>query len=126
MLKKDLLLELWKMTRNRSSAWYRGVAQYAVELVENIEADEITSISEEMLLSGAQDWAQYSWGGCSLIYNRDIAERLCTPSEFKRTRGGELNPNSKEQWLDTQARALYQACILIKCEISRPTNEESR
>ena len=124
MLKKDLLIELWKMTRNRRTAWGRGVALYAVELVESIETEEITSISEKMLLNGAQGWAQYSEGGCTLIYDGDIAERLCTPSELKRTKGGEFAPNKQEEWLDVQARALYQAYILIKRELERPINEE--
>ena len=61
------------------------------------------------LLNGAADWSQYSWGGCSLIYDSDIAERLCSPSELKKTRNGERRPNSREEWLDTQARALFQA-----------------
>ena len=61
------------------------------------------------LLNGAADWSQYSWGGCSLIYDSDIAERLCSPSELKKTRNGERRPNSREEWLDTQTRALFQA-----------------
>ena len=61
------------------------------------------------LLNGAADWSQYSWGGCSLIYDGDIAERLCCPSELKKTRNGERRPNSREEWLDVQARALFQA-----------------
>ena len=64
-------------------------------------------------MNGASSWDQYSWGGCSLIYNSDIAERLCTPSELKQTRNGERKPNANEEWLDTQARALYQASAAI-------------
>ena len=60
-------------------------------------------------LDGAADWSQYSWGSCSLIYDSDIAERLCCPSELKKTRNGERRPNSREEWLDVQARALRQA-----------------
>ena len=66
-----------------------------------------------VLLNGAESWSQYSWGGCSLCYDGDIAKRLCTPSELKRTRSGECRPNSREEWLDTQARALIQAANLI-------------
>ena len=66
-------------------------------------------ISSAALLNGAKDWSQYSWGGCSLIYDPDIASRLCCPSELKKTRNGERRPNSREEWLDVQARALYQA-----------------
>lgn len=102
------------------SAWNRGVKSYAVdlldELAENIQGGYIDpedldspALLKKTLLNGAADWAQYSWGGSSLIYDGDIAERLCTPSELKRKRGGDLQPNSRENWLDVQARALYQA-----------------
>ena len=102
------------------SAWNRGVKSYAVdlldELTENIQGGYIDpkdldspALLKKTLLNGAADWAQYSWGGSSLIYDGDIAERLCTPSELKRKRGGDLQPNSRENWLDVQARALYQA-----------------
>lgn len=92
------------------SAWSKGVKAYALELVEELET--IPSCRAE-LLNGAKDWKEYSWGGCSLIYNCDICERLCTESEKKRKKGGILKPNSREDWLDVQARALFQACGLI-------------
>lgn len=95
-------------SRKNRSAWEKGVNEYALELIENIDDNETPT--EEMLLDGARTWSQFSWGGCSLIYNEDIAERLCCPSELKRTRNGERKPNSREEWLDTQARALNQAC----------------
>ena len=102
------------------SAWSRGVKSYAVdlldELTENIQGGyidpedlESLALLKKALLNGAADWNQYSWGGCSLICDGDIASRLCTPSELKRKRGGDLQPNSRETWLDVQARALYQA-----------------
>ena len=107
------------------SAWDQGKKAYAMELLENLEeginggcidpADlESPKLLKKAMLNGAADWAQYSWGGCSLIYDGDIAERLCTPSEYKRKRGGDLQPNSRESWLDVQARALSQAanCII--------------
>ena len=65
-----------------------------------------------MMLNGAVDWSAYSWGGSSLVYNQDIAERLCSPSGLKRVtnkNGLRDYPNSREHWLDVQARALYQA-----------------
>lgn len=104
--------------RKDRSAWDKGVTVYALELVEELKEraayegrnPEPGAECREWMLNGAQDWAQYSWGGSSLIYDCDIAERLCTPSELKKTRNGERRPNSREEWLDTQARALYQAC----------------
>ena len=103
--------------RKDRSAWNKGVTLYAFELVEELEErakyegrnPEPGAECKLWMLNGAQDWNQYSWGGCSLIYDSDIAERLCCPSELKRTRNGERRPNSREEWLDTQARALYQA-----------------
>lgn len=112
-------------TLNCRSAWRRGVRVYALELLEELEehysggyvTDEVFADSkalEKALLNGADNWEQYSWGGCSLIYDSDIAERLCTPSELKRTRGGERRPNRNEEWLDCQARALFQAARMIR------------
>lgn len=102
---------------NPRSAWNRGVKAYALELLEelpkNVEYGSIQS-PEADLLNGARDWNQYSWGGCSLIYDEDIAKRVCTPSELKKTRNGERRPNSREEWLDTQARALSQAARHIR------------
>lgn len=101
-------------TRNNRSAWARGVNEYALELLEEVHENHGNVVpTREMLLNGASDWQKYSYGGCSLIYNTDIAERLCTPSEFKKCRGGEWNPNRQETWLDVQTRALYQACNRI-------------
>lgn len=109
----------------RKSAWNRGVIAYALELLEELDEaieggwfDEedlrAPKLLEKQLLNGAEDWKQYSWGGCSLIYDGQIAERLCNPTELKITRNGERKPNSREEWLDTQARALYQASRIVK------------
>ena len=112
------------------SAWDKGVTLYALELVEELEErathegrnPEPGKECREWMLNGARNWDQYSWGGSSLIYNEDIAERLCTPSELKKTRNGERKPNRNEEWLDTQARALHQACN----RVSKSYKEESR
>ena len=114
------------------SAWGRGVNAYALELVEELREraayegrnPEPGKECREWMLNGAQDWAQYSWGGSSLIYDVDIAERLCTPSELKKTRNGERRPNSREEWLDVQARALYQASNRITRHANRIAKQE--
>lgn len=99
------------------SAWGKGVRDFAVDLflqtAENKTAIEILSITEKDLLDGAEDWEQFSYGGRWLAYDHDIAESLCTPSEFKRKKRGYLPPNSHETWLDIQAQALYQASKLV-------------
>lgn len=107
-------------SEKQRSAWDKGVTKYALELVEQLGERINGGYFEELdlteskkvraaLLNGAADWSQYSWGGGSLIYDSDIAERLCSPSELKKTRNGERRPNSREEWLDVQARALFQA-----------------
>ena len=91
-----------------TSAWKRGVKEYTDELLDNLEEkaqyyERLPRNEKELkewLLNGAMDWEDYSYGGCSLIYDGDIAERLCTPSELKKKDGGRLAPNSKESWLD--------------------------
>lgn len=98
------------------SAWDRGVKLYALDLIEEMpDTREFygSPADKKDLLNGADDWRQYSYGGCSLIYDGDIAERLCNPSEYKRTKEGERQPNARESWIDAQARALYQAARLI-------------
>ena len=95
---------------NPRSAWNRGVVRYAMELMNDVDGKEVT---EKNLLNGADNWKEYSYGGCSLIYDVDICRRLCSPSEIKKTKDGERNPNKHETWIDVQARALYQAARLI-------------
>lgn len=112
--------------RKDRSAWDKGVTAYAVGLLDNyqeraeFEGREAASRKEleEWLFNGASTWSEYSWGGSALIYNGDIAKRLCNPTELKRTHNGERRPNSREEWLDVQARALAQAAkrlILAAC-----------
>ena len=107
-------LELIKAIENKKlrSAWDKAVNEYAVELLDQLD-DEYdftgSPADKKALLNGADSWSQFSYGGCSLIYNGDIAERVCSPSEYKRTKEGERNPNSRESWLDVQTRALTQA-----------------
>lgn len=104
------------------SYWERGVYTYAFLILSNVDKDEeITSKNMlKILLNGASDWIKYSEGGYAFVSDLTIAETLCTPSELKKTKGGERNPNRRETWLDVQARALYQAAkkiqqILISC-----------
>ena len=106
------------------SAWSRGVKVYAAELLDELQeaidggyfaAEKLTDRAalKAQLLNGARDWAEYSDGGSALIYDGDIAERLCSPSEYKRSREGERRPNSREEWLDVQARAVTHAAKMI-------------
>lgn len=97
-----------------ASAWEKGVREYAAELLEKAREDGVEGVpTAQQLLNGAQNWREYSFGGYSLIYDRDICERLATPSERRAKQYGALPPNKRETWLATQARALRQACALI-------------
>ena len=135
---KAELLDLLTASRERierkpqRSAWNKGVNLYAFELLDSLEefaeggclhAEDLADrkTRKKAMLNGAQNWQEFSWGGCSLIYNGDIAERLCTPSELKKTRNGERRPNSREEWLDTQARALFQASARVSAAIAQET-----
>lgn len=114
MMYEEILKGLEKRSFNRS-AWGRAVNIYACELLDNIDIENISNVAElkEAALNGAKDFKEYSYGGCSLICDKDIAIRCCTPSEFKRTKEGSRNPNSRKNWLDVQTRALYQAYYRI-------------
>lgn len=108
-MKKEEIKKALKKEKARS-AWKAGVILYAFDILDNMEDGEVT---EKNLLNGAENWKEYSYGGRALIYDKDICHRLCTPSEIKKTKDGERRPNNHENWLDTQARALYQAVRLI-------------
>lgn len=109
------------------SAWDKGVSSYALEILDtveermNYEGHEPHTIDElkDYMLNGAETWQRSSWGGCYEIYDVDIAKRLCTPSELKKTNNGERRPNSQEEWLDVQARALLQAARRIIIEFKK-------
>ena len=105
---------------DQRSAWSKGVKVYALEMLEDLESNpslieefnDGMPIREKNLLNGSIDWHQYSESGSAFIYDEDIAERLCTPSELKRFKGGDL-PNDPFYWIRTQSRALKQASNLI-------------
>lgn len=97
--KKKALIEAIKDSPARSQ-WDKAVKVYALELVEK---------GEWLPKADYEYWKRYSRCGRSLIYDEDIAKRVCTPSELKKTKNGRLAPNSRESWLDVQARALHQA-----------------
>tara|TARA_R110002012_G_scaffold135200_4_gene288893 strand:+ start:393 stop:764 length:372 start_codon:yes stop_codon:yes gene_type:complete len=113
--KLEALAEAIKAESARS-AWDKGVKLYALELIEEISAEDWDggpNMRKKALLNGADDWQQFSEGGCALIYNADIAERLCSPSELNRVKGGDRDPNANESWMDCQARALSQAHRMV-------------
>lgn len=83
----------------------------SLDMPETVLPDNFES-RRALLLNGADNWREYSYGGCGLVYNGDIAVRFFTPSEMRRYmadghdasmafRGGSM--------LDLQARAPRQA-----------------
>lgn len=119
------------------SQWRRGVRRYALDLCENLKesGDGDLSFVDRVFCGLAKpeikNWAvliadaakEYS-NGSSLIYARDIAERLCTYSEIKRATRKDApkphvvylkdRPNARESWIDIQSRAIYQAFFAIQ------------
>ena len=118
MKTKTNIIELLEATPARS-AWSKGVKNYAIDMVDSMEDGQ--DFTKQSLLNGAQDWSQYSYGGSSLIYDCDIAEALCSPSELKARKGGEWQPSKTRTWLDVQADALKQACNLVLRTYKRAT-----
>lgn len=115
---KELIYKL--ENQKARSKWQKAIVIYSVMLLEKIQDDHdqindnITfNDLEVLLLNGAENWSRYSWGGNALISNEDIAKMLATPSELKKYNNGGKRPNRKEEWLDTQARALTQAFYKI-------------
>lgn len=102
---------------NVKSKWDKGVTAAALDILRDF--DRVPTTRNELtaaILNGAKDWAQYSEGACTLIFDEDIAERFCTASEIKRlsNRSGLRGylPNG-ENWMQLQARALKQAARRI-------------
>ena len=118
-MNKEATLDKLKAVKCRS-AWSKGVKVYAYMLLDDIllhsDYKSITDFKSlhKALLNGEKNWQQFSRGGYALIYDEDIAENLCSPSELKKCKNGMLRPNKQEQWLDVQAQALFQAENLIK------------
>lgn len=104
------------------SAWDKGVKEIAKGLLDRYEeivrdregSDSVPPLTEKTVLNGANGWKQYCYGGCAMIYDREIAETLCTPSELRRTDYGRKAPNARETWMDVRVRAHIQAWALIK------------
>ena len=117
-MKKELIIrELENMKKLFArSAWDKGVYDYAFDILEPL-GDELENVNADTLMNGVNTWTAYSYGGCALICDDDIAKRMCTPSEYKKYLNA--SPNSKlsdsDYWLDNvQTRALFQAMSKIR------------
>lgn len=120
--KKDLLnynniiktLKEWK--KHTSTKLDKAVLDDAIELLDNLKETsyQINSLKDvrKALLNGARDWDQYSYGGCALIYDGDIAEHYLSEDkqqDFKFKRGPEKGCWNGIKLLDFQATCLREA-----------------
>ena len=103
MKKSELLTLLKKVRVTKANHIYLA---YAFEILEDLGDFEINSAKEleKALLNGAENWKMYSKGGCSLIYDDDIKERLGIKRNFKNV-----------DWLQAQAYQLKIASCFLAC-----------
>ena len=113
------------MNNKTRSAWSKGVQAYALDILANFEewrkwneenGESVPELDERTALNGASDWSAWASGGCGLVYDCAIAERLCTPSEILRLQyktGAMKQPAPCTNWLDIEARAARQAWQMI-------------
>ena len=110
---KALLKDLDHATKKKDKA----VFQYALELMDtyNYRANKegrdavATPELEKWLLEGADDWSQYSYGGCSLIATYDIIERIGTDKQLRKYEEDGCAWHDSEGWLDDQTKYLIKA-----------------
>ena len=120
--KKDLLnynniiqtLEEWK--KHTSTKLDKAILDDAIALLDNLKytSYQINTLKDvrKALLNGARDWNQYSYGGCALVYNYDIAKHYLSEDkqqDFKFKRGPEKGCWNGIKLLDFQATCLREA-----------------
>ena len=117
-MKKEWIISELEIMKKRfaRSAWDKGVYDYAFDILKPL-GDELENVKADTLMNGVNTWTAYSYGGCELICDDDIAKRMCTPSEYKKYLNA--SPNSKlsdsDYWLgNVQTRALFQAMSKIR------------
>lgn len=89
-----------------------GLGNESWGVVENV-ADTVNYFgSLDLVLNGASGWHQYSYGGCALVYNGDIAKVVFTPAQFAKWEQG--RKVTAEPLLDIQARALAAGWRVLK------------
>lgn len=101
--------------------WDKATAYYAYFLLDRYieicrwHADQneaIPALSLLTVLNGALGWNQYSYHGCALVDDRDIAKLVLTPAQFAKWEQG--RKVTAEPLLDIQARALAAGWRVLK------------
>ena len=111
---KKLVEEAEKMSRTERSYWSRGVASLIRDYGEDVLGEhdgEIISARDFYKLwnCGADSLRDAVYGGSFDIWNYDIAKRLCTPSDLKKSNEGMRRPNKRQDWIDVELIAVQQA-----------------
>lgn len=111
---KRLVAEAEKMSRTEHSYWSRGVASLIRDYGEDALGEhdgEIISARDFYKLwnCGSDSLREAVYGGCFDIWNYDIAKRLCTPSDLKKSNEGMRRPNKYQDWIDVELIAVKQA-----------------
>lgn len=124
---EDLMIKLDNV--NAKTTWNKAVKDYAKMIIDNListsvitEATTIDKLVIKLMLNGVSDWNEYSTSGMALNSDREIASRLCTETELKRKRNGDLPPSQSETWVQAQARCLYQASNMISTLVHEMRN----
>lgn len=108
-------------TEQKRGQWNKTIAYYADFLLDSYidickwRADQneaIPALSLDVVLDGALGWHQYSYGGCALVYDGDIAKTVFTPAQFTKWEQG--RKVTDEPMLDIQARALAAGWRVLK------------
>lgn len=122
-LENESMLAAWVLATSErvenmrtGSAWWRGVQEYAREIMHD-RREEILAYPcrqniidtaddlEHWCMNGADSWRDYSEGACTLYTLPDIAERLLPPSQRQRI--------SCTKAMELQLQALRQAARFI-------------
>ena len=109
----------------------KAVWEYGIEVLDSVATNGDDENRElwtqdklrDLLLNGAFDyykpydeqahWKRYSEGGCSLIWNIEIAQRVCTPNQYKKLEDKINSGDDTHDWIMIQARCLFDAAQLI-------------
>lgn len=72
----------------------------------NVVIQNVREELQSILLNGADNWTQYSYGGSALVYNDDIERHYLVKDEYGILNGSQL--------LEMQADCLYEAYKIIR------------
>ena len=109
------------------SAYEKALKAYKLELLDNIKnnyyynGEDLKTFDfntlRKLALNGAEDWQNYSWGGCSLVYNYDILKANFPASIVKKYENSDSIRGI--HLLDIQASRLSKAFSTLWAEIRR-------